>query len=92
MISGDGFADMHFDTQAVPAREFASWVSAVQADGPPLDDRAYRALLRQSSNVPPRTYRSVRAGLFDAIVMEQLPLGDGPQPGAPTPSVVEISR
>jgi cytochrome o ubiquinol oxidase subunit II len=92
MISGDGFADMHFDTDAVPNREFASWVSAVEAAGPVLDDGAYRALLRQSSNVPPRTYRSVRPGLFDAIVTEQFPPGDGPQQGAPNPSIVDLSR
>jgi cytochrome o ubiquinol oxidase subunit II len=82
MISGDGFADMHFDTDAVPDREFASWVSTAQATGPALDDSAYRALLRQSSNVPPQTYRSVRPGLFEAIVREELPSGYGPQPGA----------
>jgi len=92
MISGDGFADMHFETQAVPDREFTSWVAAAQAGGPALDVRAYRALLRQSSNVPPRTYRSVQPGLFDAIVMEQLPPGDGPQPGVPTPSAAASAR
>jgi cytochrome o ubiquinol oxidase subunit II len=92
MISGDGFADMHFDTDAVPNREFANWVSATQAAGPALDDSAYRALLRQSSNVPPRTYRSVRPGLFEAIVTEQLPPGDGPQQGAPNSSIVNLSR
>jgi len=92
MISGDGFADMHFDTDAVPNREFASWLSAARAAGPALDDSAYRALLRQSSNVPPQTYGSVRPGLFEAIVTQQLPPGEGPQPGAPNPSVAELRR
>jgi cytochrome o ubiquinol oxidase subunit 2 len=92
MISGDGFADMHFDTDAVLSREFASWVSTAQAAGPALDDSAYRALLRQSANVPPQTYRSVRPGLFEAIVTQQLPPGEGPQQGAPNPSVVELPR
>jgi len=87
MISGDGFADMHFNTAAVANDEFARWVSAAQAAGPALDDSAYRALLRQSSNVPPQTYRSVRPGLFEAIVMEQLPLGEGPRKDASSPSV-----
>jgi cytochrome o ubiquinol oxidase subunit II len=85
MISGDGFADMHFDTKAMPANEFASWVSAAQAAGPVLDDAAYRALLHQSSNVPPQTYRRVREGLFEAIVAQQLPPGDGPRQDAPSP-------
>ena len=92
MISGDGFADMHFETEAMPNREFAGWVSAAQAAGSALDDSAYRALLRQSSKVPPQTYRSVRPGLFEAIVTQQLPPGEGPQPAAPNPSVAELLR
>jgi cytochrome o ubiquinol oxidase subunit II len=92
MISGDGFADMHFDTEAVSNGEFASWVSAAQAAGATLDDGTYRTLLHQSFNVPPQTYRSVRPGLFEAIVTQQLPPGEGPQQGAPKPSVVELPR
>ena len=83
MISGDGFADMHFDTEAVTNDEFARWVSTTQTTGPALDDAGYRALLRQSSNVAPYTYASVRPGLFDAIVVQELPAGEGP---APVPS------
>ncbi len=92
MISGDGFADMHFDTDAVPPDEFASWVSTARGAGAALDDAAYRELLRQSSNVPPHTYRSVRPGLFEAIVTQQLPPGEGPVRGAPNPSVIELPR
>jgi len=92
MISGDGFADMHFDTVAVLKDEFPSWVSAAQAAGPVLDDSAYRALLRQSSNVPPQIYHSVRPGLFEAIVTQQLPPGEGPQPSAPQPGAVALRR
>jgi cytochrome o ubiquinol oxidase subunit 2 len=92
MISGDGFADMHFDTDAMSNGDFTSWVSAAQAAGPELDDGAYRALLRQSSNVPPQTYRSVRPGLFEAIVTQQLPPGEGPQQAVLNPSVVERPR
>jgi cytochrome o ubiquinol oxidase subunit II len=92
MISGDGFADMHFDAEAVSSDDFTNWVSATQASGPALDDGAYRALLRQSSNVPPQTYRSVRPGLFEAIVTRELPAGQGPEQGAPNPNVAELSR
>jgi cytochrome o ubiquinol oxidase subunit 2 len=67
-------------------------MSATQAAGPVLDDSAYRALLRQSSNVPSQTYRSVRPGLFEAIVTQQLPPGEGPQQSAPKPSAVELRR
>ncbi len=82
MISVDGFADMHFDTVAVASDQFNQWVSATRAAGPTLDDAAYRGLLRQTSNVSPYTYASVRQGLFDAIVAQQLPAGDGPLPVA----------
>jgi cytochrome o ubiquinol oxidase subunit II len=77
-FSGDGFPDMTFDTDAVSADEFAEWVRSAQASGPRLDEAAYRALLRQSSNVKPYTYRDVTPGLFEAIVTLHLPPGEGP--------------
>ena len=83
MISGDGFADMHFDTDAVSPDQFQAWVASTRGAGPALDDAAYRQLLQQS--VPPRpyTYRSVRADLFADIVMQRLPPGEGPRGGLP---------
>ena len=92
MISGEGFADMHFDTDAVSAGQFARWVSAARTAGPMLDDAAYRELLRQSSNVPPHTYRSVRTGLFQDIVLERLPPGEGPPSDEPAAGVTELPR
>jgi cytochrome o ubiquinol oxidase subunit II len=91
MISGDGFADMRFNTEAVANEEFARWVSATQTAGPALDDAGYRALLRQSSNVTPYTYASVRPGLFEAIVMQQLPPGEGPSP-LPNQQIADLPR
>jgi len=84
MISGDGFADMHFDTDAVPADRFDAWVASTRGAGPVLDEQSYRRLLRQS--VPPRpyTYRSVEPGLFADIVMLRLPPGQGPHGGVPS--------
>jgi cytochrome o ubiquinol oxidase subunit II len=78
-FSGDGFSDMSFDVQAVAPEEFSAWIERTRASGPALDDAAYRGLLKQSSNVKPYTYRTVEHGLFDAIVMQQLPPGMGPQ-------------
>ena len=78
-FNGDGFSDMTFDTEAVTANEFSRWVTSVQAQGPVLDEAAYRGLLTQTSNVPPHTYRDVTAGLFDHIASQHLPPGDGPQ-------------
>jgi cytochrome o ubiquinol oxidase subunit II len=81
MISGDGFADMHFDTEALPRQQYEAWIAATRGAGPELDDAAYRELLRQSVPAQPYTYRSVRPGLFADIVMQRLPPGDGPAGG-----------
>jgi cytochrome o ubiquinol oxidase subunit 2 len=77
-FNGDGFADMTFETQAVPAADFSRWVASAQAEGSPLDETAYRALLPQSSHVTPYTYRAVTPHLFDQIASGHLPPGDGP--------------
>ena len=82
-FSGDGFSDMAFDLRAVTADEFSAWATAASASGPVLDEAGYRDLLKQSQNVKPYTYRSVEPGLFDAIVMQRLPPGEGPGSTAP---------
>ena len=43
-----------------------------------LDETAYRELLKQSQDVRPYTYRAVQAGLFEEIVDQRLPPGEGP--------------
>lgn len=91
MISGYGFADMHFDTEAVSSEEFASWVSTTRSSGPTLDDAAYRELLRQSARVVPYTYAAVRPRLFEAIATQELPQGEGPS-AVSDPDVTEPSR
>jgi cytochrome o ubiquinol oxidase subunit 2 len=77
-FSGDGFPGMHFDVDAISPREFASWAAAARTAGPVLDEAAYRALLKQSQDVSPYTYRSVPTGLFGKIVRQELPPGEGP--------------
>ena len=78
-INGDGFSDMNFQTQAVSPGEFSQWIATAQAQGPALDEAAYGALLQQSSNLEPYTYRAVAPNLFHAIVSQQLPPGEGPR-------------
>jgi len=80
-FSGDGFSDMSFQVHAVAAAEFTSWATSTRASGgPALDDAAYRLLLRQTQNVKPYTYPSIDPALFEAILMQKLPPGDGPAP------------
>ena len=77
-LSGDGFSDMAFTLDAVTPAAFDAWVKAVSAAGPTLDEKAYRALLPQSHDKKSTTYRHVTPGLFDAVVDQTLPPGDGP--------------
>ena len=66
--SGDGFADMRFNVDAVPVEKFAQWVDAARSAGPVLDAQAYADLAKPSKAVAPFTYRTVAPRLFDGIV------------------------
>ena len=67
-FSGDGFPDMHFDVQAVPAEQFATWIDATRNTGPTLDAASYGELAKQSVNTTPFTFRAVNSHLFHQIV------------------------
>ena len=67
-FSGDGFSEMRFVAKAVPAGDFAAWVTQTRGTGPALDDAAYTALAKPSVAVPPATYRSVAPKLFEHII------------------------
>src|SRR5437660_5027284 len=62
-FSGDGFADMRFNVEAVPAEGFAQWVAATRSAGPLLDAQAYADLARPSHAVAPFTYHAVAPNL-----------------------------
>lgn len=78
-FNGDGFSDMNFHTDAMSPEEYSQWAATARANGPMLDEAAYRDLLRQSSNVAPYTYRAVTPGLFEAVASRHLPPGQGPR-------------
>ena len=82
MFSGNGFAGMHFKTEAVPEADFDAWAKETRnGGGPTLSSQAYKDLSLQSMNVAPFTYSSVEPGLFDKIVTQELPPGPGPSSG-----------
>jgi cytochrome o ubiquinol oxidase subunit II len=91
-FNGDGFSDMTFDTQAMSAEDFSRWVASVQANGPALDETTYHTLLRQTSHVAPYTYRSVTPRLFDQIVSQHLPPGEGPPVAGRIDKPVELAN
>jgi len=66
--SGEGFSDMYFKVDAVPAENFAQWVAATRTTGPVLDAQAYAGLARPSKAVAPFAYRAVAPGLFSGIL------------------------
>jgi len=87
-FSGDGFSDMHFTLQAVPADSFAHWVESVRRSaGPELDRASYTELARQSRPARPFTYSKVTDGLFMHVVTHELAPGPGPQEGRGGPGV-----
>lgn len=84
MFSGDGFPNMFFNVDARSPAAFEDWVSSTRSSSPPLDEAAYRGLLKQTLREDPRTYGAIRPNLFQAIVSQELPPGDGPDTGEST--------
>ncbi|GAC1529947.1 MAG: ubiquinol oxidase subunit II [Ramlibacter sp.] len=77
-LSGEGFADMHFEVHAVPADRFDKWVASTQGNKPGLDSAAYTVLAQQSANMSPSLFGAVEPELFTKIVNLDLPPGPGP--------------
>src|SRR6266700_1841769 len=67
--SGEGFADMYFNVEAVPAEQFSEWVDTTRGVGVELNGTTYAELAKPSAKVVPFTYRAVAPGLFDKILV-----------------------
>jgi len=83
-FSGDGFADMHFNVDAVSDEQFAQWVDQARRAGPELDAKTYADLAKPSEAVAPFTYRAVTTGLFDHIVVPNMQPDHAMHHGYPT--------
>jgi cytochrome o ubiquinol oxidase subunit 2 len=85
-LSGDGFADMHFEVVAKTAPEFYDWLGQTRGAGDELTSERYIELSKQSVLPEPITFRTVEDGLFDKILDQTMPPGPGPiaetNPGA----------
>lgn len=67
--SGEGFADMRFNVQAVSKENFEKWVAGARGGtGPLLDAAAYAELAEPSQTVAPFTYHAIAPDLFNAIL------------------------
>jgi cytochrome o ubiquinol oxidase subunit 2 len=74
--SGEGFADMHFNVDAVAPDKFSEWVNTVRNVGVELDGTTYTELAKPSPKVPPFTYRAVAPGLFNSIMVSEMQSDD----------------
>ena len=72
-FSGDGFSNMRFTAEAVPAGQFEQWVATARNSGPVLDAQAYADMVKPSEAVAPFTYRAVASGLFNTILSSGSP-------------------
>ena len=85
-LSGDGFADMHFEVVAKTTPEFFDWLGQTRGTGDELTPERYTELSKQSVLPEPITFKAVSDGLFDKILDQTLPPGPGPiaetNPGA----------
>ncbi len=68
--SGEGFSDMDFTVDAVPAAQFAGWAARTKGQGPALNGASYLALAKQHGTIAPFTYGSVPPRFFEAAVKQ----------------------
>ncbi|WP_454281046.1 ubiquinol oxidase subunit II [Sphingomonas sp. Marseille-Q8236] len=66
--SGEGFSNMSFIVDAVPAQDFAAWTARAKGQGPVLNGQSYLALAKQQGNFAPVVYSSVPPRFFEAAV------------------------
>jgi len=73
-FSGDGFADMRFDVDAMSGTGFQAWVNDVHASSQVLDAPAFAQLALPTRAKGTATYADVSAGLFEAIAAGHPPV------------------
>ena len=75
-ISGRGYADMHFQANAVSREEFQAWVQKIRQSTEMLDLDRYEQLAKPSVGYHPVTYFSaVKPDLFVYILRNSIRLG-----------------
>jgi cytochrome o ubiquinol oxidase subunit II len=75
-FSGEGFSDMYFNVEAVPAEKFSEWVDTTRSVGAELNATTYAELAKPSTAVAPFTYRAVAPDLFDSIRVSEMQSDD----------------
>ena len=75
-FSGDGFADMYFNVEAIAPEKFSEWIDTARNLGAELNVTTYAELAKPSASVAPFTYRAVAPGLFESILVAEMPSDD----------------
>src|SRR6266850_1865436 len=75
-FSGEGFADMYFNVEAVAPEKFSEWLDEARNVGVELNVTTYAELAKPSASVAPFTYRAVAPGLFDRIMVSEMQSDD----------------
>ena len=73
-FSGDGFSDMQFMVQALPAAEFNGWLGKARSGSLTLDVHAYDELAKPSKKVASQSYADVDPMLFEHILRLAAPV------------------
>jgi cytochrome o ubiquinol oxidase subunit II len=77
-FSGDGFADMSFDTVVTTTAGYDAFVKSARTAPAHLDAAEYRLLSRQSHERRVEVFGTVSGGLFDDVASLRLPPAPGP--------------
>jgi cytochrome o ubiquinol oxidase subunit II len=88
-FSGEGFADMHFNVEAVAPGKFSEWIDTAHKVGNELSATSYAELAKPSARLAPFTYRSVAPELFDRIRVAEMQSSDATCRKNPTSMRVE---
>jgi cytochrome o ubiquinol oxidase subunit 2 len=75
-FSGDGFSDMRFNVEALPADKYSEWIEATRSAGPALNITTYAELAKPSAAVTPFTYRAVAPRLFNSVMVSDMQSDD----------------
>lgn len=72
-ISGEGFADMQFDTSAVGQSDFEQWINTAKINSDYLDAGTYAELAQPSVQSEPIIYSAFTPNLYDTIIGKYMP-------------------
>lgn len=71
-ISGEGFAKMHFNAEAMSDADFRSWVSKAKTETRSLNQETYASLRLPAVAEGPRTYGTVDPELYGSIIAKYM--------------------